>query len=161
MPDLQSLFSHIYDSTWGVLLEMPKPQNSTTRIYVSVKRYAASTAFQIPGTLPLHMQTAQCKLSFMDTAQELNAGNRYRYLLLRLAESTSVSPRARENARLEVGIRSGSSLTGNGNRYAPVTCKPLLIRSDTMQINSLLDPLDSTVANRPHFFSTFGRKVGP
>lgn len=26
MPDLQPLFSHIYDYTWGVLLEVPKPQ---------------------------------------------------------------------------------------------------------------------------------------
>lgn len=100
-------------------------------------------------------------------------------LLLRLAESTSVSPRARENARLEVGIRVAHqrtrnqaiqeitgyigifSLTSNGNRHAPVTCKPLLTRSDTMQSNLLLDPLNSTVANRPHFFSTFGLKVGP
>lgn len=119
--------------------------------------------------LPLNTQTIQCKLSFMDTVQQINAANRYRYLLLRLAESTSVSPRARENASLEVGIRVAHqrtrnqaiqeitgyirifSLAGNGNRPAPVPCKPSLTRSDTMQINSLLDPLDSTVANRSHF----------
>lgn len=46
MPDLQSLFSHIYDCTWGVLWEgWYKPQNAATRIYEGVKRYAVSIAF--------------------------------------------------------------------------------------------------------------------
>lgn len=76
MPDLQSLFSHIYDSTWGVLLEVPKPQNSTTRIYVSVRHYAASTAYQISGTLCFcTCKLLICKSPCMNTEQELNTGN--------------------------------------------------------------------------------------
>jgi len=36
--------------------------------------------YQVPNfkhLLPLHMQTAQCKLTLMDTVLEFNAGNRY------------------------------------------------------------------------------------
>jgi putative transposase len=48
---------------------------------------------------------------------------------------------------------SRSSTTGNGNRLALATCLPQPSRSDTMQNNSLLNPLDSTVANRPQILS--------
>lgn len=45
--------------------------------------------------------------------------------------------------------KSGYYITGNGNRLASANCHPLLSHSNTMQINSLLNPLDSTIANLP------------
>ncbi|MBU1893389.1 MAG: helix-turn-helix domain-containing protein, partial [Gammaproteobacteria bacterium] len=45
---------------------------------------------------------------------------------------------------------SRSSTTGSGNRLGWATCHLPYSRSDTMKICSLLNPLDSTIANRPH-----------
>ncbi len=45
MPDLQSLFSHIYDYTWGVLWQAGINRKMRPYEFMWVKRYAASIAF--------------------------------------------------------------------------------------------------------------------
>lgn len=55
---------------------------------------------------------------------------------------------------------SRSSIIGNGSRLASATCRLLLSRGDIMKICSPLNPLDSTIANRPHS-SAILRKLMP
>jgi hypothetical protein len=51
---------------------------AAARIDSTVKAYAASAAFQISGTLwPCMPKRLNAKLPFMDTTQEIHAGNRH------------------------------------------------------------------------------------
>lgn len=59
--------------------------------------------------------------------------------------------RTRAQAVQEITSTSRYFITGSGNRHASATCHPPLSRSVSMQNNSRLNPLDSTIANRPQF----------
>lgn len=72
----------------------------------------------------------------MESLGELVHHRRYRVRMQAIQEITG---------RLGILCNRGSE-----NRRASATCHPLLSRSDIMKICSPLNPLDSTIANRPH-----------